>query len=342
MATYGVTGGNGFIGHHITSELQNRGHDVLVFDHVNRPTTAELMLGDIRDRTAVFELAAHVDGIIHLAAVLGTQETIGNALPAVETNMIGGINILEAANQYGLPLVYAGVGNYWMNNTYSTTKTAVERLLYQFRDEQNARFATVRPVNAYGPGQRVAPPFGPGKVKKIMPAFSCRALTGQPLEVYGSGQQISDMIYVEDVANVFATTLEHLENSPVPKYSIEAGPTESLTVRQVAEQVINKASILTGFTSEIIDLPMRPGEKRVNDVPQQLLDQISAALGNDSNSRIIRRNLRELSTRVTADITTLEQIGMAASSFTPFERGCALTVEWFFNNKGVTWNDNRN
>jgi UDP-glucose 4-epimerase len=197
-------------------------------------------------------------------------------------------------------------------------------------------------VNAYGPGQRVAPPFGPGKVKKIMPAFSCRALTGQPLEVYGSGQQISDMIYVEDVAKVFATTLEHLENSPVPKYSIEAGPSASLTVRQVAEQVIKNASLLTSFTSEIIDLPMRPGEKRDNDVPQHLLDQISAVLGNDSDSQIIRRNLRELSTRVTADITTLEQIGINASSFTPFDSGCALTVEWYFNNKCVTWNDNRN
>jgi UDP-glucose 4-epimerase len=175
-----------------------------------------------------------------------------------------------------------------------------------------------------------------------MPAFSCRALTGQPLEVYGGGKQISDMIYVEDVAKVFASTLEHLENSSAPKYSIEAGPSESLTVRQVAEQVINEASILTGFRSGIIDLPMRPGEKRVNDVPQHVLDQISAALGDDSTSQIIRRNLRELSTRVTADITTLEQIGMSASSFTPFEVGCALTVEWFFNNKDITWNDNRN
>lgn len=267
MATYGITGGNGFIGQHITSELHTRGHEVVVLDHVGRQTTAELMLGDIRDRTKVFEFAAHVNGIIHLAAVLGTQETIGNASPAVETNMIGGINILEAAKQYELPLVYAGVGNYWMNNTYSTTKTAVERLLFQFRDEQSARFATVRPVNAYGPGQRVAPPFGPGKEKKIMPAFSCRALTGQPLEVYGGGYQISDMIFVKDVANVFCTALENLEKGNIPEFPVEVGPTESLSVRQVAQEVIKYAKLLTGNESEILDLPMRPGEKKSNDIP---------------------------------------------------------------------------
>jgi UDP-glucose 4-epimerase len=339
MGTYGITGGNGFIGQHITSELNSRGHDVIVLDHSSRPTSAELMLGDIRDRTIVFEFAAHVDGIIHLAAVLGTQETIGNASPAVETNMIGGINILEAAKQYNLPLVYAGVGNYWMNNTYSTTKTAVERLLYQFRDEQSARFATVRPVNAYGPGQRVAPPFGPGKVKKIMPAFSCRALTGRPLEVYGAGKQISDMVYVKDVANVFCTTLEFLENQNVPEFSIEVGPMESMTVRQVAQRVIQSAAGLTGFISEIKDLPMRPGEKKTNDIPAELLERLFNSVPNDENGLIIRRKIRELGTRVTADITTLRQIGINPESFTSFEEGCQTTVEWFYENKGITWND---
>lgn len=179
MSTIAITGGSGFIGSWVVDELVSRGHSVVILDHSKRESNpkAELFLGDVRDSTAIHELAAHVDGIIHLAAVLGTQETIGNPGPAVETNMMGGVNVLSACRQYGIPLVYAGVGNHWMLNTYSTTKTAVERLLYQFRDEFGLPFATVRPVNAYGPRQRVAPPFGPGKVKKIMPAFVCRALT---------------------------------------------------------------------------------------------------------------------------------------------------------------------
>lgn len=339
MPTYGITGGNGFIGQHITLQLQTRGHDVVVLDHMNRPSTAEVMLGDVRDRTKVFEFAAHVDGIIHLAAVLGTQETIGNASPAVETNIIGGINILEAAKQYELPLVYAGVGNYWMLNTYSTTKTAIERLLYQFRDEQNARFATVRPVNAYGPGQRVAPPFGPGKVKKIMPAFTCRALTGMSLEVYGGGKQVSDMIYVEDVAKVFTTTLEELVKNNIPQFPVEVGPTESLTVKQVADRVIDLAKNLTGNCSEILDLPMRPGEKKINDIPNEYLEKLLVEQPNDQYGQIVRRKLRELGTRVTADTSTLDQIGMFPKSFTSFEKGSQITVEWFLANKGKTWDE---
>jgi nucleoside-diphosphate-sugar epimerase len=96
MATYGITGGNGFIGGHVSDELQRRGHKVVVFDHSKRvgekPTSpqgdVELFLGDIRDRTAVIEFAAHVDGIVHLAAVLGTQETIQQIADLVSNGVI--------------------------------------------------------------------------------------------------------------------------------------------------------------------------------------------------------------------------------------------------------------
>jgi UDP-glucose 4-epimerase len=124
------------------------------------------------------ELAAHVDGIIHLAACLGTQETIQNPRPAAETNVQGGLNFLEAIAQYDIPGVYIGVGNHWMNNTYSISKTTVERFAAMFNKERGTRCNIVRLVNAYGPYQSVAPPFGPAKVRKITPAFVCRALTG--------------------------------------------------------------------------------------------------------------------------------------------------------------------
>jgi len=103
----GVTGGAGFIGGH-------RGHEPLVLDHHNRRLhrdDVEVLLGDVRDETAVFELAAHVDAIINLAAVLGTQETIQRPRPSAETNILGSLNVFEAADRYQLPVVYAGVGN---------------------------------------------------------------------------------------------------------------------------------------------------------------------------------------------------------------------------------------
>jgi UDP-glucose 4-epimerase len=339
MSTIAITGGSGFIGSWIVDELVTRGHSVVILDHSKRESNpkAELFLGDVRDSTAVHELAAHVDGIIHLAAVLGTQETIGNPGPAVETNMMGGVNVLSACRQYGIPLVYAGVGNHWMLNTYSTTKTAVERLLYQFRDEFNLPFATVRPVNAYGPRQRVAPPFGPGKVKKIMPAFVCRALTGSKLEVYGNGDQVSDMVFVGDVAKVFVQTMETLLKGIVPKFPIEVGPEEHLSVLQVAQKVQEIAKELTGLSSEIDFLPMRPGEKKSNDVSPEILTKLLGQLGDTEEDLIIKRKLRELGVKVTADKSTLNQVGISVKDFVSFEVGARLTVEWYKENHGVTW-----
>ena len=67
--------------------------------------------------------------------MLGTQETIANPGPAAETNLLGSINVLNAARQYGLPVVQACVGNWWMNNSYSITKNAAERILSMYVTE---------------------------------------------------------------------------------------------------------------------------------------------------------------------------------------------------------------
>jgi len=93
-----VTGGGGFIGGYVVEELQKRGHRPGLFDHYNRGGyPCPVILGDVRDPVAVTEAMAHVDAWIHLAAVLGTQETIQNPRPAAESNLMGGLNILEAA-----------------------------------------------------------------------------------------------------------------------------------------------------------------------------------------------------------------------------------------------------
>ncbi|KND45426.1 NAD-dependent epimerase/dehydratase family protein [Streptomyces stelliscabiei] len=308
-----VTGGAGFIGGHVVDELVARGHQPVIFDTAGRSAHGHpVRMGDVRDEVAMAELGAHVDGIIHLAACLGTQETIQNPRPATETNVKGGLNFLEAITQYKIPGVYIGVGNHWMNNTYSISKTTVERYVAMFNKERGTRCNIVRLVNAYGPRQSVAPPFGPAKVKKITPSFVCRALTGQPIEIYGDGEQVSDMVHVTDGAKALVTALEKAasgivfeDNDKTPR-PVEVGPADHRTVNEVAETVV-KAAVALGYDEVPLAHTgwMRPGEVK--------------------------------GARVTADTSTLPLVDMSADTLVDLDAGIADVVAWYAENWLPKW-----
>ena len=261
ISTVLVTGGSGFIGSYVVDRLLSDGIKVVSFDHVhaqkNLPTGAERFLGDIRDAEAVTEAMAHVDGFIHLAGVLGTQETIQNPKPAIMTNITGGLNVLEAAAQYGIPGVNIAVGNHWEQNPYSISKSTVERLVRMYNAYRGTQVSVVRALNAYGPRQSVAEPYGTSKVRKIIPSFVMRALHGDPIQVYGDGKQIMDMVYVGDVANFLVDALLGTELNGAMPETIEAGTGRDTTVLEIAETVIREVG-----QGDIEFLPLRPGETK--------------------------------------------------------------------------------
>jgi UDP-glucose 4-epimerase len=310
MKKIGITGGAGFIGRYVVEELQSKGYIPIVFDHQRRnkdefPEDVELFLGDVRDDVAMVEFAAHVDGIIHLAAVLGTQETIKNPRPAAESNLKGGLNFLEACSQYNLPGVYICVGNRGMYNTYSLTKSLIEDFVYMFNKDRGTRINNFRVVNAYGPRQLACFPYGPGKVRKITPAFICRALNGDPVEVYGGGVQVSDMVYVKDVAEGLVLSLEAANQGRIFDKPIEIGPTKHHSVREIAETIIRISQEFGYKEVPITSLPMRPGET--------------------PNSFVIAKN------------ETLSFIGMMPEELLSLDDGMRETIRWFHENKGKTW-----
>jgi nucleoside-diphosphate-sugar epimerase len=292
-----VTGGNGFIGQYVFKELVAQGYEPWVFDRRFEAMGRHTILGDIRDAAAVTEAVAHADGVIHLAGVLGTQETITNPVPAAETNILGGLNVLQACAQYGVPLVNIGVGNWFENNTYSLTKHCVERFVQMFSSYRALRCCTVRALNAYGPGQAVATPHGPAKVRKVIPSFVSRALHGEPLQVYGSGAQVMDMIHVRDVARALAGALGYLLGGGQPGIQFSAGTGRRTTVKYIAEAVEAEVFRQTGRHTLVERLPMRPGE-----TPDGVV------LGEPS---------------------TLVPLGVTTESLTPLEVGLEETVRWY-------------
>lgn len=294
-----VTGGNGFIGGYVVEELRQRGYSPSVFDrHWVEATERPHYFGDIKDGTLVDDAVAHVDGVIHLAGVLGTQETVADPKPAAETNILGGLNVITACAKYDVPLVNIAVGNYWMHNTYSITKNAVERFVKMKRMYEGKVMTSVRALNAYGPRQVPSQPFGPSRVRKIMPSFVCRALTGNTIQVYGLGDQVMDMIYVEDVAEVLVSTLEHLEQGDIPTRTVQAGTGRHTTVKDIADAVVG--AVLNSSDNQMPSveyLPMRPGEPP--------------------------------SSVVVGDPETLEQVGVDPELLVKLEDGVIQTVDYF-------------
>ena len=290
-----VTGGAGFIGRYTVEECLARGHEPFILDHYDRKEEypCPVVLGDVRDDVAVTEAMAHEDAWIHLAAVLGTQETVMNPRPAAQSNLMGGLNMLEAAVQYDLPGTYIGVGNHWMNNTYSISKTMIERFIDMYNKNRGTRVNIVRAMNAYGPRQRPVAPWGCSKVRKITPSFACRALDGQDVEVYGDGQQVSDMCWVGDVAKALVIATEKAASGNVFPEAVEVGPEVNSTVQEVAEMIVK----LADTDSKIVNLPMRPGELA--------------------------------GSTVKADVSTLRHVDMSPDTLMPLEQGMAETVAWF-------------
>ena len=155
-----VFGGHGFIGSHTVEKLRNHGIKVTIFDYKSQNFNGKHgnnFLGNILDIESVIESVGLHDGIIHLAGLLGTQETINQPLSIVETNVKGSLNIFEACKIHKKKAVILSVGNYWMNNPYAISKSTAERFALMYNKEFSTKIAVVRGYNIYGPRQKTQP-----------------------------------------------------------------------------------------------------------------------------------------------------------------------------------------
>jgi UDP-glucose 4-epimerase len=302
-----VTGSSGFVGGAVIDELHKRGYEVLGFDrmrHTDEKPEHETFYGDLRDRDAVYDAMSHANAFLNLGGILGTQELVANPIPALEVNILGAAYVMEASCRYEIPGVQIAVGNAWMNNPYSISKTTAERLANMYREFRGAPISVVRGLNIYGPKQTIARPYGDSSVRKFLPSFVCRALAGDPIEVYGDGASVMDIIYKEDFANVFVSALESTISNGGSATKFEAGSGVETTVLQIAQKVIEVAG-----QGEIKHLPMRPGE-----------DKHSVVLAD------------------TSTLAELKPFGVDPLNFIDYNEGIRRTVEYYREEWLPTWN----
>ena len=254
-----IFGGQGFIGSHLVDNFLKLGHKVLLFDRIYNKSMfeeygwdkldVEFILGDLKDEDSVREAVNLCDRWVNLAGLLGTQEMIENPIPAVQVNIIGALHIFESARVHKKPGLQIAVGNWWMNNPYSLTKNTCERFALMYNKEHGTDIRIVRGMNVFGERQKHRP------IRKIFPNVVIPALLNKPITIYGDGEQVMDLIYAADIAEVLSrvTLYDSIPNDII----YEAGVGGGLTINKSVETVLK----LTNSKSQVNRIAMRPGEE---------------------------------------------------------------------------------
>jgi UDP-glucose 4-epimerase len=253
-----VTGGSGFVGSFVALELaKDPSADVVIFD-VERPAfkhpkNVRFHEGDIRYYPNVEDAVKGAEEVYDIAGLLGTAELMAINDRAVDTNVKGCVNVLEACKRHGVKRIFHPTKpNDWLN-TYSITKFAAEQFCLMYQRNYKMSISVLKWFNAYGPRQHLFP------IRKIIPMFIVQALHDKPLQVFGDGSQTVDMIYAEDIAKIAIGCTRKLGH--IGKV-LDVGTGIPMTVKEVAERTIE----LCKSKSKIQYLPMRPGEPEKSNI----------------------------------------------------------------------------
>ncbi len=258
-----VTGGSGFIGRHVVQKLLEAGYNVLVYDLKKPSIQIPFIKGDVRDLSSVKDAMRGSQLVVHLAAMVSAVEAMENPSKALETNVIGTFNVVEAARRYGVnKIVYAGsVAVYGEpmylpidenhptipKNVYGASKLSGESLLAGYHGNYGLSYVSLRFFNVYGPYMK------PGPYAGVIYKFLERIKERKPLIVEGDGRQTRDFVYVEDVAEAVVKALESEESGV-----FNVGTGKETSIMELADLLFE----ITGMNTGIDFSSPRPGDIR--------------------------------------------------------------------------------
>jgi nucleoside-diphosphate-sugar epimerase len=267
-----VTGGAGFIGSNIVKQLVADGHDVTVLDNLLSGHKINLgpfpgvqfIEGDVLDQSVVVDAIRDAEVVFHLAASVGNKRSIDLPASDAEINVLGTIRVLEAARKAGVRKIVtsssAGIFGELKtlpiredhpvepDSPYGCTKLCQEKLCLSYAKLYDIEAVCLRYFNVYGPNQRFDA-YG-----NVIPIFVFRALRGEPLTIFGDGEQTRDFIHVADVvqANIKASLSQGVSGA------FNLGSGTRITINHLVD-LIKKTS---GLDPLVNSGPPRPGDVR--------------------------------------------------------------------------------
>ncbi|MGB9777730.1 MAG: NAD-dependent epimerase/dehydratase family protein [Anaerolineae bacterium] len=313
-----VTGGAGFIGSHLVDALMAQGHEITVLDDLSVGKVANIahhlgserfqfMNDSVLNIATLERLVRRADLIFHLAAVVGVQYVVEDPLNTIIVNVRGTENVLEVACKYWVRTVIASSSEVYGKSTTVPLQEDGDRLLgpttvprWSYADakaideyfalayaKKGLPVTVVRYFNAYGPR------LDPRGYGSVIARFFTQALRGEPLTVYGDGQQTRCFTYVTDTVQgtILAGTVPEAAGA-----IFNIGSDQEITIADLARRIL----ALTGSSSEMIFVPY------------------TAAYGPD---------FEEARRRVPDVRRAREVLGFEAE--VPLEEGLRLTLNWF-------------
>lgn len=284
-----VTGGGGYIGSVVATDLVAAGHDVVVLENFvkgNRKAVsprARLIVVDLGDRAALREAmqSEKFEGVVHLAAFIEAGESMSLPEKYFRNNTCNTLSLLEAVLEFRIPrFVFSSTAALYGNpsrtpieesdplqptNAYGESKLLVERMLEWFHRIHGLRYASLRYFNAAGAAGELGEDHDPES--HLIPIVLQAAL-GQRASVsmYGTdyptpdGTCIRDYIHVSDLSAAHLLALDRLGRDPAPERLIyNLGNGRGFSVRQV----IDATRRITGRTIHAVEAPRRPGDPPV-------------------------------------------------------------------------------